>query len=272
MKKKHTNKILYIIIFLLVAVIIILCLSKCRYKKELSPVPTGNEDNFNININCSENNCQTKEIDGVDKLIPEKNNKNKNKQEEKENSNQTSDNTEKNDNNDNKPEDNQEPTIPVDVDTDDLDEDALNEVYVDDDNGNYIYQQKINIFSNNAFKYEDKIAPGVSNTYKFKANNASTTNVKYYLQMFENSEYPINIKYRLRRNGQYIIGNDSTWVKASDLVTDFTILKGNTYDAYELDWKWFDDDYNDTIAGENMTSEYTLKIRFYFELTNENSI
>ena len=270
---KNSNKIYYIIIFLLIAVIIILCLSKCKSKKELSPVPTGNEDNFNININCKENKCDTNNKDNDTKEQSNKNNNNKSNNKEnidtKENidNNKSSDTKEKSNDNDDTP------TIPVKADTDDdLDENALNEVYVDDANGNYIYQQKINIFSNNAFQYEDKIAPGVSNAYKFKANNTSNTNVKYYLQMFENSEYPINLKYRLRRNGKYIIGNDSTWIKASELVTDYKILNGNTYDAYELDWKWFDDDYNDTIAGENMTSEYTLEIRFYFELTNENSI
>ena len=265
---KNSNKIYYIIIFLLIAVIIILCLSKCKNKKELSPVPTGNEDNFNININCKENKCDTNNKD-KDEKSESSNKKNNNKSNNKEiiDTKDNIDNKEKSNDNDDTP------TIPVNVDTyDNLDENALNEVYVDDANGNYIYQQKINIFSNNAFQYEDKIAPGVSNTYKFKANNTSNTNVKYYLQMFENSEYPINLKYRLRRNGKYIIGNDSTWVKAGELVTEYKILNGNTYDAYELDWKWFDDDYNDTIAGENMTSEYTLEIRFYFELTNENSI
>ena len=84
--------------------------------------------------------------------------------------------------------------------------------------------------------------------------------------MYEVSEYKVNLKYRLKRNGEYVIGNESNWVSASELTTAFTKLNKGGSDNYSLDWKWFDEDNTlDTIAGENMTSEYKLNIRFYFE-------
>lgn len=83
--------------------------------------------------------------------------------------------------------------------------------------------------------------------------------------MYEESEYDINLKYRLKRNGKYIIGNDHSWVDVEELKTSYSELSGNSTDVYSLDWKWFDDDANDTVIGENMTSEYKLNIRFYFE-------
>lgn len=87
--------------------------------------------------------------------------------------------------------------------------------------------------------------------------------------MYEQTEYNINLKYRLRRNGSYVVGSDDNWVSANELKTEFKNLKTSNYDSFELDWKWFDDDANDTTIGQNMTSEYKLNIRFYFEeITN----
>ena len=147
-----------------------------------------------------------------------------------------------------------------------IDKNVIGTVFVDDNNGNYIYQQKLNIFNNAVYEYTNKIAPGVSNTYYFVVHNSTNTELKYYLEMYESSEYKINLKYRLKRNNEYVIGNDNTWVTSSELKTEFSKFSSGSSDNYTLDWKWFDDDENDTIAGKNMTSEYKLNIRFYFDI------
>ena len=90
--------------------------------------------------------------------------------------------------------------------------------------------------------------------------------------MYENTEYSINLKYRLKRNNTYVIGNDNNWVSANELKTEFSKINANTSDNYSLDWQWmYDDDKDsqDTLAGENMTSAYKLNIRFYFEQVAE---
>ena len=95
---------------------------------------------------------------------------------------------------------------------------------------------------------------------------SSCFDIKYYIEMYEESEYKVNLKYRLKKNGSYVIGNDSKWVTADELKTEFSKLNNGSTDSYALDWKWFDDDDElDNNAGENMTSEYKLNIRFYFE-------
>lgn len=145
-------------------------------------------------------------------------------------------------------------------------------VFVDDKNGNYIYQQNLQIFNNAAFQYTDKIAPGVSNTYHFVVHNSTKLKLRYYIEMYEESEYKVNLKYRLKRNNSYVIGNDSKWVTANELKTEFSKINASTSDNYSLDWKWeYEDgkDEEDTIAGENMTSKYKLNIRFYFEEIGE---
>ena len=67
---------------------------------------------------------------------------------------------------------------------------------------------------------------------------------------------------------EYAIGNDKTWVSANELVTNFKNLNKGISDNYSLEWKWFDDDDNDTVAGKNMDSEYKLNIRFFIEAVN----
>ena len=84
--------------------------------------------------------------------------------------------------------------------------------------------------------------------------------------MFEQSEYKVNLKYRLRRNNKYVVGDNNTWVSADKVITDYSNISSGGTDSYILDWKWFDDDVNDTIAGEKMTSEYKLNIRTHFEV------
>ena len=150
------------------------------------------------------------------------------------------------------------------------DKEVFGRVFVDDKNGDYLYQQKLAIFENSAFEYETKICPGVSNTYNFVVHNSSNMNIKYYIEMYEESEYDVNMKYRLKRNNSYVIGNDTTWVTAEELKTEFEAIGISESDSYSLDWKWeYEDgvDDKDTIAGENMTSEYKLNIRVHFEET-----
>ena len=132
-----------------------------------------------------------------------------------------------------------------------------------------IFHQQLRIFNNAAFNYTNKIAPGASNTYNFIVHNSTEYGLNYYLKMNEETQYKINIKYRLKRNDQYILGNDNEWVSASELATESTYLDSSKSDSYSLEWKWFDDDTNDTIAGENMDELYKLKVNLHFELLND---
>lgn len=148
------------------------------------------------------------------------------------------------------------------------DQEVLGKVFVDDKNGDFLYQQKLAIFENPAFNYDTKIAPGSSNTYNFVVHNSSNISLRYYIEMYEESEYDVNLKYRLKRANEYVVGNDSTWVNADQLKTAFKDIGISSSDSYSLDWKWeYEDgvDDKDTIAGEQMRSEYKLNIRVHFE-------
>ena len=156
----------------------------------------------------------------------------------------------------------------VEVYDDTYDANVLDKIFVDDEKGNYVYQQNLSIFKNAYFDYTNVIAPGVSSTYNFKVHNNSNIKIKYRIEMYESTDFSINLKYRLRKNGEYIKGDQNNWVRLNELLSSFSDLGANRYDNYSLDWKWdYEDgtDYEDTNAGENMTNNYKLNIRFYFE-------
>ena len=255
MEKKNNIKF-WIIILLLIIIILILLFFTRFGKIENNLVPTGNVDVFDIDINC---NCKNN-----DTCYNDTNNR-----DDISNSNTNSTSTDSGNSSSTEVYNNSK-TFPT------YDEikykDVIGTIFVDDNSGNYVYQQNLRIFTNSAFEYTNKIAPGVSNTYNFVVHNSTNVKLRYYVEMYEESEYSINLKYRLRRNNSYVIGNNNTWVSASELKTEFSKINASASDNYSLDWQWmYDDgkDNDDSVAGENMTSAYKLNIRFYFEQVEE---
>lgn len=263
-----------IISILLIAIIILLVF--CRFGKihhNDNLIPTGNVDVFDIDVFCNhkiaDNSTNDKDNEINDNIIIEDqnviNNINSNIISEI-NSNSKKKNGIKTDEEEFIHTDRNGEIIPAF--NEQTDKNILGKVFVDDKKGNYLYQERLQIFTNAAYKFTNKIAPGSSNVYHFVVHNSNNMNVKYYIQMYEESEYKINLKYRLKCGDGYAIGNDKTWVSADELITNFKNLNKGSSDSYALEWKWFDDDKNDTIAGKNMDSEYKLNIRFYFEAVN----
>lgn len=142
-------------------------------------------------------------------------------------------------------------------------------VYVDDNNGLYVFQKSLKIFENPAFAFTNKVAPGVSNSYDFKVHNETNNVIRYNIDFLEESEYAVNMQYRLRRGSNYVIGGENNWVSAKDLkMTTLKQLASDGVDGYTLDWRWpYEDgkDAQDTEAGENMASEYSLGIKVNFK-------
>lgn len=130
---------------------------------------------------------------------------------------------------------------------------------VSDENVNWNSTQSINIFKNLYFNNESIIAPGVSNVYEFVIKNNTNYNVSYNVIMSETNYYNINMKYRLKKNDTYIIGNNNTWVDAKMLNLNNQLLKISDTDKYALEWQWFDSD-NDNEIGKIDGSDYSLAI------------
>lgn len=234
---KNSRKYFIITILLLIIILILLFYRKFGKINERYLTPTGNVDVFDININydCECEECT--ENEGKNNTISKRKYK------------KSSD--------------------VYKTFVEEEDSHVTGVIFADDDNGDYIYQEHLNIFTNPAYEYTNKIAPGSSNSYYFVVHNSTDTNLKYYVQMYEDSEYKVNLKYRLKRNNHYVIGSDTKWVSAKELLTKLSSIPYGSSDSYILDWKWFDSDKNDTLAGRKMKSEYKLNVRFYFEEDNK---
>ena len=116
----------------------------------------------------------------------------------------------------------------------------------------------LSMFKNNYY-LNKMIAPGVEGTYMFTVENMLKRKCVYDIKYIENNPYNINLQYRLRLNGNFIAGNENTWVRASDLSTVGTYLNAESVNMYRIDWRWEDAD-NDTEIGENPNSSYDMKI------------
>lgn len=139
-----------------------------------------------------------------------------------------------------------------------------NQVIIYDDD--IVYKNnEAKIFKHSLFNIVDnKIAPTSKNSYKFIVRNGNEFNIKYNLVMSEENNYNINMRYRLKLRGKYIIGDSDNWVKAEELQRIGILLANNSYDTYTLDWCWFESE-NDTEIGENIEANYKLFIGMYGE-------
>ena len=243
-ERKHNYKVVLLIILLLLTIAFLTWLL-LRPQSGAKRIPTGNVDIFKINISCS---CGPAKKDDDD--------------DDDDKDDKDDEDCDKNDissivrysgivNN--------RPNTTVQ-------DDGI--VYADDNEGWYVYQRNLKIFENAAFQYTNKIAPGVSNSYDFRVNNTTLKAINYSVNFEENTEYAINLRYRLKREGNYVVGGENEWVSASELDSAMKYLPSNGVDNYTLDWEWPYEggtDDADTEAGENMTSEYTLGIKIMFE-------
>lgn len=236
MEKKDKKNI--VIIILIIVIIILLVLRSCSNDttKKNESTPTGNVDIFNIECTKNDTNCTCTS-----------------------NSNTNNDDTDNKDKDDsliqvglNKPDQTSNEQTNEEVDR----EDGL---VVTDKNIKWNSTNKLRIFSNPSFENEGIIAPGSSNSYKFIINNNQQFDVVYNLTIIETNKYNVNMKYRLKKNGNYILGDKDNWVYIREQKLDSYTLSARKKDNYELEWKWFDSE-NDTDIAILDEANYQLNI------------
>lgn len=226
--KKTKRRIINFTLFVILILILLLIHSCMNFDKVNDLTPTGNTDIFNIIIgdnNRSIGKCETEQPTCTCKEI------------------EISKDI---------------PTKPVDPIIEP--EKEIGALIEDAENGKYDNTTKLNIFSNPYYEYKNIIAPTSTNTYQFIVKNTNDFNIKYDVMMTEDNKYDINMKYRLKLDGQYVKGDKNTWVTYEDLQLEGIKLAGNSQNVYQLEWKWFESD-NDTSIGE-IDADYTLKISF----------
>ena len=78
----------------------------------------------------------------------------------------------------------------------------------------------------------------------------------YELNFLENNGSDINMKFRIKRNGQYLV---SDYVSISEISKVVNQLPNSKKDDYSLEWKWVEGS-NDTEVGSNVDAVYQLSI------------
>lgn len=122
--------------------------------------------------------------------------------------------------------------------------------------------KELDIFNNAFFNDEAIIAPGVHGSYNYTIENISTKTCIYDTTYTLENKYNINMQYKQKRNGQYIAGDENTWVTYDKLDVQKVLLNGNSKDIYTIEWKWIDTDY-DTEIGETPGADYKMFISVY---------
>ncbi len=131
---------------------------------------------------------------------------------------------------------------------------------IHDDEVEYGNSTRINIFNRekkNTLK--NRIAPGDTDTYFFYVRNNNDFGITYRFSFGEVNNDNVNMKYKLKRNGEYIL---SDWSSIEELEAQDLVLESKTFDFYELEWKWIEAD-NDTEIGKKEMAEYELDLFFY---------
>lgn len=134
-----------------------------------------------------------------------------------------------------------------------------------DKNTVYTSSTPLEIFKNKSYYVKnDLIAPGSENSYQFVIRNNNDFAIEYSLRFEQDNPYNINMKYRLKQDGKYIVGDDKNWVTASELLQKEMVLANYSYNVYTLDWKWFEsDNETDTKIGSNIEANYSLNINIF---------
>ena len=131
--------------------------------------------------------------------------------------------------------------------------------------------KELRIFSNPAYEYESKIAPGSYNSYTYVIRNNNYFDVIIDIDLVPDNPKNINLQYKMSNKGNYVIGTKDNYVSLGDhkKVTGIK-LPARSQLSYILDWKWVDSD-NDTEIGFDVNSNYKLSIYIGANEDNENN-
>ena len=124
--------------------------------------------------------------------------------------------------------------------------------------------KELSIFNNSYFNGQAKIAPGVNGIYNFTVENFGNTKMKYDIDFTDENPYNINLKFKIKYNGNYVAGNETTWADYNAMDQVNREINAGAKDLYTIEWKWVDAP-NDTEVGEADGSYYKLHVKAYAE-------
>lgn len=121
--------------------------------------------------------------------------------------------------------------------------------------------KELNVFDRSHRHVVDgKIAPGVQDTYVYTVECYGDYKMLYNMAFSDDNPLKVNMIYKLRRNGEYVAGDENTWVTVEELTQKGMTIAPGTIDVFILDWRWKDAD-NDTEIGETEGAKYIINVK-----------
>lgn len=121
--------------------------------------------------------------------------------------------------------------------------------------------EELKIFKNPKLNNKNIIAPNSKGTYKFIVQNESPENIYYNLCFLDENRHKINMKFRLKLDNIYVIGDSENWIDISQMNMKNVLITSNSKTMYTLEWYWEEAE-NDSEIGKQDYSEYRLYINF----------
>ncbi len=129
--------------------------------------------------------------------------------------------------------------------------------------------KELNIFNRDHMHVvSGKIAPGVQDTYTFTVECSGDYSMLYNMKFIDDNPHKINMKYKLKRNGNYVAGDENNWVTVEELSQKNMKIAPGTIDVFQLEWKWAEAE-NDTEIGETENAKYILNVESDAEAITE---
>lgn len=120
---------------------------------------------------------------------------------------------------------------------------------------------EFNIFNNSLFDGKKIIAPGSKEKVEFWVNNENEQEIQYDLIFSEEMSNKVNMKYKLKMDGNYVRGNEEKYISVNKLGVKDIVLSAKSCNKFELEWYWEDDDFYDTLVGNLIEDQhYQLQI------------
>lgn len=104
-----------------------------------------------------------------------------------------------------------------------------------DKNGEWSTETRANIFYTTRYN-NNLLYPGSENVYTFKVLNSGEKYTTCRLTIEDKNDYKLPMEFKLKKNGEYIIGTDDSWYSTPRLDTGMYKFRG--IDEYELEWRW----------------------------------
>ena len=152
------------------------------------------------------------------------------------------------------------------------------EVVVFDKNQTWNDHTVIDLFARNELNNQ-LVYPGVTGQYAFTVQNNMVSSEDCQVVIEDENVFNIPLDVRIKRDGEYILGNETEWAKSVNFDSGVYSLAGQQKSEYEIEWKWDyyisdENDVRDTALGKHARTEdepYNIKINVYADVESSSS-